>query len=403
MSMKFKNKEELIASLVPGVSKSFFEQPEIKELLEKHEAIKNVNVDDLQGRKETKYIQASRFMRALAQGNQTKLKEINEEQHDAYFKHFYGMYGDDIEKKALTTYLNETVGAEGQYLVPLEYYVGIFEIICAYGVARRECLNVPVARQEMKLNSITGLPTTYWIGEKAKKTESKPTFDQKALKPEKQIALIPFSEEVLADATPPLIALLVRLTGRAMMAGEDAALWSGAGTGVCGGAGVGILNDTNVYTVPMDAGQTSFEDITYKHLLALADAVDCESDEGGSFYLNKNILRWLREQEDLQGRPILQPANAGEPPQLVGYPFIKSSKLPGNAADATDTPFMVFGNLKNCVAFGDRQAMAVKLLTEATISDVNLAVYDLQALRFVERVDIEIMLPKGISVLKTHA
>jgi HK97 family phage major capsid protein len=77
--------------------------------------------------------------------------------------------------------------------------------------------------------------------------------------------------------------------------------------------------------------------------------------------------------------------------------------MPDNGDSAPATSFVVFGDLKRCVLFGDRQSLQVMLLKEATIDGTNLAEFDLIGLRFVERLDIEVGLPNGLAILKTAA
>lgn len=399
--------EELTSKVKEALGENFvkdmFEHPDLKKLFEEHEKMKNVLPRE-QEKKGVKLARTARFMRAVARGDRSELKEMREEEKQIYLDYFYGIYGDDeMKQKALTDYLNETTGSEGAHLVPLEYYREMLEIKTTYGVAREQCLTIPLTTKEMKVNKYITEPLTYWIGEKVQKPVTTPAFDQTELKPEKQVCIIPFSEEILADATPPLIAFLIRVTSKAFKKGEDNALWYGAGTGVCGGPGVGILNDPNVIKVQMEATKTHFSDVNFDHLVDLVDSVAGDMDEGALFLLNRNILNHLRKVKDLQEHYVLQPAIAGEPPSLWGYPYRKASTLPGNAQDAVNTPFMVFGNLKDTVMLGDRQGLNIKLLTEATIDEINLAEYDLQALKFVERLDIEVVLPTGITVLWTAA
>lgn len=382
--------------------KSVFETPEMKELFEAHEKIKNIDPKDLV-EKNVPHAQSARLLRAMARGDREELKAVSEEEHDKYLKYMYGIYGADIEMKALTTYLNETTGSEGAHLVPLEYYQELFEVKTSYGVARDECLIIPMTSKEMKINKYLTEPTTSWITEFVKKPVSKPAFDQIALKPEKQVCILPFTEELLADATPPLVQFLIRVTSKAFKKGEDTALWNGVGTDVCGGAGVGVLKNASVKKVTMKAGHTSFSDISFDYILELIDAVDGDMEEDGKFFMNKNVLHKLMGVKDANERYLWSPPTSLTPGTIWGYLYRKSSLLPGNAADLPNTPFMAFGNFKECVALGDRQAMAIKLLTEATIDGTNLAEYDLQALRFVSREDIEVVLPEGVSVLWTHA
>jgi len=394
--------ERVKGALGEDYFKSVFETPEMKKLFEAHERLKDVKPETLIEKK-VELAQSARFLRALARGDQKTLKEITDEERKKYFSWLYGFSGSDVDQKALTTYLNETTGSEGAYLTPLEYYQKMFEIKTSYGLVREECLTIPLTTKEMKINKYITEPTTSWIGEKVKKPATKPVFDQTELKPEKQVCIIPFTEEVLADATPPLVQFLISITAKAFKKGEDYAFVNGAGTDVCGGVGVGVLNNASVKKIVMGEGKTSFADVDFDELLRMADAVDGDMDEGSKFFFNRNILHKLMMKKDKNERYQWLPSMGKEGPSIWGYPYRKSSLFPGNANDGANKPFMAFGNLKECVALGDRQSMAIKLLTEATIDDTNLAEYDLQALRFVSREDIKIILAGGISVLWTHA
>ena len=73
-----------------------------------------------------------------------------------------------------------------------------------------------------------------------------------------------------------------------------------------------------------------------------------------------------------------------------------------------DEPFIIFGNLQKCVAYGDKQGIRVKLLDQASVYDendqlINLAERDMLALRVHKRVGFVVILPAGICVLSTGA
>jgi len=387
--LKDKLKGEIFGELIPETSKKIiedlFEKPEMKKLFEEHNKLVAQGVDlKKQAEQDVPFAQSARFIRALHADDRKTLAEIQKAEIDKW------------ERKNGLTYMSEGDNVQGGYLVPVEYYDEIMRLPCAYGIARRDCRIIPMNSSVMHITTSAGLPTTYWIGEAAQKVESKPTFGRVTLTAVKQIALVVFTDDLLADATPPLVQYIIEVTREAIAQGEDEALFNGNG-----GAGItGVLACGTQVT--MDNNRQSFTQVHTDDIIRLPDAVACNAEVGGKYYFHKNILTHLRLLKATTGAYILNEVPVtGGPGTLNGYPFEVSPQMPNNADDAVDTPFIIFTNMKRTVAFGDRQMLTVKMADQATITAVNLFVYDMQALRFVERLDIECLLPTGIAVLYT--
>lgn len=379
--MEFKEK------LIPEVSTAIFENPELKKLFEEHATLIATKAKP---KEDVKFAQTAKFFRALSRKDKKELGEVYKEELPKYQKLWN-------VKTGVSPLMSEGDAEQGGNLVPVEYTAELQRLPCIYGLARSDCRIWPMKSKSRTIPTVSQMPTTYWIGENVAKTPSKPKFGLITLTAVKQIALIVFTEELLADATPPLIQILLELTKEQMSRGEDLALWTGNG-----GAGiVGILADPNVHQEVMDNNRQSFTQVHPDDCLKLITAVNCNSEEGGAFYMHKTIWEIIRTYKSTTGSYVWQDPNKPDKKTIWGYPVKLSPVMRSITADAINTPFIIFGNLKRSVAFGDRQALTVKLLTEATIMGTNLAEYDLQALRFVERVDIEVVLPGGISVLYT--
>jgi HK97 family phage major capsid protein len=394
--MKYEELESKILTaakdtIAPAVLEGILEKPELKKLFEEHNKLVAQGYapkpeDIVPLTQSARYIRTMFAMRNGVVGAAAEMAKIQEEEKPKWI----AQYG----KKTLT-YMNEGDNVQGGYLVPVEYYNEIMRIPCGYGIARRDCRIIPMNSSTMNIPTSAGLPTTYWIGEGIEKPESKPTFGRVQLIAVKQICLVVFTDELLADATPPIVQYIIEVVREVMLQGEDEALFNGNG-----GAGItGVLACGT--QVVMDNNRQSFSQIHSDDLLKMVDAVACNAEVGGKFYFHKHILTWLRTLKDTTGNYILQPAVGNAPPTLWSYPYETSPQMPNNADDAVNTPFVIFTNMKKTVAFGDRQALTTKMLTEATVDSTNLAVYDMTALRFVERLDIECLLPTGIAVLYT--
>lgn len=390
--------KEEVEKFYPEFQKQILESPEMLELLKAHKEQVILPEDKVNG-EPVPFGQSAKFVRALMRKDRKTLIEIQDEEMPKYAEYF------GVEEKTLSTYLTETDNAQGLYLCPYEWYAKLFEIPQAFGIARRDCLVIPMTTKIMYINSLSVRPSTSWIDAQVdltyrEKTVTKPKFDQVYLKPVVQNAIVVWEEELLADATPPLVQLITRLVATSFARGEDNALFNGNG-----GFGIGgIFNAAGIVPITMGAGDTDFSNIDANDLLDMIDKVDAMcSASTGKFYFHPNTLTHLRKLTNANGQYIWNAPAANAPGTIWGKPYETSCVLPDNGDSAPSTSFVVYGNLKEAVAFGDRQRLTIKLLTEATIDDISLAQYNLQALRFHERIDIKVVLPDLIAVLETAA
>lgn len=396
-------KAKFIEELTPELKKSFLESDELQELLKAHHSKEVLPTDTVKG-EPVPFAQSAKLIRALARKDYATANKIQMEEIEKYAYDF----GMDT-KNAVDVYMTETSNEQGLYLCPIEWYKEIFRLVQTYGIARRDCRIIPMTTKIMRINTIATMPNSYWIDAQVnlayrKKTVTKPHFGQIELKPVIQAAITPWEDELLADATPNLVQLITELTVETFSRGEDDALFNGNG----GFGIVGILANLGVHVVPMGGGDIAFANIDCDDLSNMITAVETmQATAGAKFYLHPEILNHVRLlKEGGTGAYIWQKPSGTAPGTIWNYPYEVSSVMPGNAASAVNTPFVIFGNLKRTVLFADRQKMTIKLLTEASIdmgsgTPINLAQYNMSALRFNERLDIEVILPLGLSVLYT--
>jgi len=380
--------------MIPGITKEFLESEKMKGLFEDHEKLIAQGADvKAMAEEEVLFAQSARFIQAIIASKNgspkafEELEKIKAEEMPKWIAR--------VGQKTLT-YMSEGDNVQGGHLVPIEFFNEVQRIPCSYGIARRDCRVIPMTSSSMRIPTSAGLPTMYWITtEGDEKSESKPTFGLITLNPKVGYILVVFTEELLADATPPIVQYIIEVSKEALSAGEDNALFNGNG-----GAGItGVLACGTA--VIMDNNRQAFNQIHSDDLLDLIDGVACNAEANAKFYFHKNILTWLRKLKDGQGNYILQPAVGSLPPTLWGYPYETSPMMPSNANSAVNTPFVIFTDMKRTVAFGDRQQLMMKLADQATISGINLFTHDMQALRLTERFDIECLLPTGITILYT--
>lgn len=407
MELTYKEVEERILETLekraPEQAKQFIESPELQELLKQHVNKEILPSDTING-EPVPFAQSAKLMRAIMRGNDAEARTIQKEEIDKYID-FLG-----IEGKTANVYLTETSNEQGLYLCPIEWYTKFFEIAQAFGIARRDCLVIPMTTKIMYIHRLTVRPTTFWVAPQVDldyraKGVTKPKVGRLELKPAAQVAIVAWEEELLADATPPLMQLIVRLMATSFTRGEDDALFNGAAAATI----TGILNDLTVQVVTMGAGDIGFANVDADDLLDMIDTVDALcSGSLGKFYFHPNTLTHLRRLKDANLQYIWNAPAANAPGTIWGRPYETTCVMPSNADTAPSTKFIVYGNLKEAVAFGDRQRMTIKLLTEASIdlgsgTATSLAQNNMAALRFTERLDIEVVLGEVIAVLRTHA
>jgi HK97 family phage major capsid protein len=288
--------------------------------------------------------------------------------------------------------MSEGVDADGGYLVPTEFLPILIRIVENYGIVRQRATVVPMSRMEMEIPALASGVTVYWIGENNPITPTKPGFGQVLLTAKKLAALVPSSSELLEDSAIPIANLLVTLIGEAMAQEEDRVGFVGDSGG--GDPFDGILNDSGVTAVTMTG--SSFLNIDADDLADMIATLTAGQSMGAQFYFHRTVFNIIRKLKSTDGHYIYSPPNGQDPATIWGYPYTLTDVMPGVAADAPDTPFVIFGNLKH-LYLGDRRRMTVA--TSQHVGFANDQVY----LRVIQRLALDVAIPVAFAVLKTAA
>lgn len=290
--------------------------------------------------------------------------------------------------------MSEGVDADGGYLVPTEFLPILIRIVENFGLVRQRATVIPMSRMEMEIPALASGVTVYWIGENQPITTTQPGFGQVVLTAKKLAALVPSSSELLEDSAIPIANLLVTLIGEAMAEEEDR-------VGFVGDTGAadpfdGVLYDAGVTAVTMGAGDTSFLDLDADDLADMIATLTAGQSNGAWFYMHRTIFNIIRKLKSTDGHYIYSPPNGTDPATVWGYPYTLTDVMPGVAADAPDTPFLIFGNLKH-LYLGDRRRATVA--TSQHVGFANDQVY----LRVIQRLALDVAIPAAFAVLSTAA
>lgn len=142
---------------------------------------------------------------------------------------------------APSSYAGEATGSDGGFLIPPAYGNNIFNLSLEQQALLPLTDNMPVEGNGMSLPRDETTPwgstgvRAYWQGEATAGTPTKPVFGRSELKLKKLLALVPLSEELLADASA-LNAYLPSNMARSIRWKTDEAILFGTGVGTPIGA-----------------------------------------------------------------------------------------------------------------------------------------------------------------------
>ena len=289
-------------------------------------------------------------------------------------------------KRLVHNVLSEGVQADGGYLVPEEFerqiVMGLDEANVVRGLAK-----VITTSAERKIPVAATHSEAKWTAENGAYTESDPSFDQKTIDAFKLTDLVKVSIELLQDSMFDLESYIANEFARAFGIAEEEAFCVGTGTG----------QPTGIFTA--NGGQVSVTAasstaVTADELISLVYALKSPYRRNSKFIANDATISAIRKLKDGNGVYLWQPSlQAGEPDKLLGYDLYTSPYVPQMEAGAFS---VAFGDFKN-YWIADRSGRTVQRLNELYITNGQVG--------FVatERVDVKVILPEGIKLLKMTA
>ncbi len=281
--------------------------------------------------------------------------------------------------------LSEGVAADGGYLVPEEFANLIIEDIRDIAIMRQLATIIPMSTDSLHIPSLTSRPEAAWRNEKAVKNTSTAQFGENVLTPYSLAAIVPLSNELVADASLGVAGSIVNyiagLMAQDLSEKEEKAFWTGSGSGQPTGV------DGGGYSLRTVSG--GLNDTTR------ADAVIAAYFRTPQGYRNRGV--WVGNSATWEKVNQLKDANnnylvsnlAGQvTPTLKGRPIYEQNDLAGGT--------LLFG-LFSYYYIADREGMSVSVSTEATVSGQSAFERNLTFVRVEKRVDGEMLLPQAVT------
>jgi HK97 family phage major capsid protein len=169
--------------------------------------------------------------------------------------------------------LGEGSGDQGGFLVPEEFRAELLSVALENAIIRPRAftipmgsdkISVPVIRDASHASNVHGGVRAYWTPESGSITASEPTFAQAALEAKKLAGYTSTTNELAADSSISLEALIIRMFGGAIEFFEEEAFLNGDGAA----QPTGILNAAATISVAKETAQAATT-IVLENILAM--------------------------------------------------------------------------------------------------------------------------------------
>jgi len=297
---------------------------------------------------------------------------------------FSALYNGDKQKLQI---LSEGTAADGGYLVPDEFANVIIEDIRDMNIMRQLASVMTITSDTVHIPSLISRPKAAWRAEKAVKNTSTATFAENVLTPYSLAAIVPLSNELVADAQlgvgGSIVNYIAGLISVALNEKEEAAFWVGSGSGQPSGV------DGGAYTLRTVAAGAGANDTQR------ADAIISAYSNTPQGYRNKgvwvgNMGTWgeVARLKDSQNRYLLTDLAGSNTQLLKGRPVYESNYIAGGTLLFIDASFY---------QIVDREGISVRVSDEATVAGSSAFEKNLTYVRVEKRVDAELLLPAAVT------
>jgi len=280
----------------------------------------------------------------------------------------------------------------GGFFSPEIFSTMLFERLEKYGMARMHANMIPMESEILRFPRLTSDVTAAVTAEAATIAASDIVSAQLTLQPQKLAVMAgPFSDELLLHADPGIVEILNDSSARALAKLEDNNVFIGDAASF-----TGLLENATTNTVNITGALST---ITFDDIINLQDALEERFRTAGvGFWWNKTVTRELRKQKGADQFFWGDMASSRER-TILGDPYFHIVDMDASPS-GVDTDFGVYMDL-DLVWVGTRGGLRIDMLTEGTVSGVNLGETASMALRVLEYWDNEVIDNDGVALIRT--
>jgi len=242
-----------------------------------------------------------------------------------------------LEKKAffaVNKTLSEGVGTAGGFLVPPEYNQQLVELLKARAVVRSlSPMVLNITSDTVIVPRMTGAATAHWVEEDESKTASDQTFGQIKMVLKEVAAVTRVSNNLLADSSPAVDAVIRKDLVEQLQLAEDLAFLRGTG----GAQPMGLSNLPQVGSVILGTPNGASPNVD--NLKDAQYAIDVNNGTYTAWIMHPRTKTTVSKLKDANGQYIWSDAKArtGDPDMLCGLPVKLTTQIPINITCGTNT------------------------------------------------------------------
>lgn len=284
--------------------------------------------------------------------------------------------------------MNETVPAEGGFLIQQDFATKTYEDIFDNGMIAGKCQKIPISGpsngtvingfdETSRISTTAGGVKIYWADEAEEKTTSKPKFRRVELNLKKMIGMCYLTDEMIMDA-----ATIQATVSNAFRLAMDFTLQEAIVNGTGAGQPLGVINSGCLVTVPKETGQPA-DTLMSENIIKMYSRRFAGLTGNYEWYYNQDIepqLFMMSAAVGTGGIPVFMP-----PGGLSDTPYARILGRPAYAIEQCQT----LGTEGDIILadFRDGYLLAEKGGLQSDMSIHVRFAYDETALRFVMRVD----------------
>lgn len=314
--------------------------------------------------------------------------------------------------------LVEEVDSRGGVLVPTDVAASIVRVARTVGLAASQIMDWgSIKGDSVTIPAYTGsVLEGEFIDYHTAGSLTAVGFDHANLFVKKWQIAFALGNDLLEDASVQLGEWLIALAAESLANMIDKQVFAGIGHPF-----TGLLNDSNVASVTLPAGEDTFQEYAViDDSSTVIGTLEESLLDGAAFFFSKTVWANLRTQKDDAGQYLLGNGAGNNAPgvmtndpksvsgprpvgSILGFPVYTCRHLPALSASAASTTMGLFGNLKAAVAFSAKGDMRVEKYTSGTFGGKEIALADQQALVMKRRWGITTCLPEAVVKIVTHS
>ena len=302
------------------------------------------------------------------------------------------------ERLKAGSFMNETTGSEGGYLVPEEWEKKIYDNVGKFGVARNNATVIKMSRKDLLIPKLTALPGFTFVNEGASKPLSIPSFSQLKLTRHDGGFITIFSKQLIEDEDFDIMNYVTDLAAKIIMKNMDDAAFRGLSpiTGL-------LQPETGLSSIVTGGG--TFDSLTYDDIVDATVAIPSHNLSNAKWYMSRSVWGFLKKLKygAGAGEYIVEPEDRRNL-TLEGYPVELTEGCFSMGETGRDKAILLFGDLKYLL-IGERKGLTIDFSKEATVDDgsntISLWQNGLVGLNFGVSFDMKCTFPDAMCVIKT--